>query len=232
VIEPDSDLSNYRLVIAPLLHMVRPGVARNLEQFVERGGTLLTTFYSSIVNQDGHVTLTGYPGELRKLLGIHVEEFDPLTPQMTNHVVVEEGTLRGTYDCSLWGELIHLEGAQAIGVFAEDYYANGPALTVNKSGQGQAYYIATQGDEELIKKLVQELCKQAQVAPVLETPGGVEATQRVRSDGRSIYFLLNYTQENQHLVLPEGIFNSLLDDKQVEGEVQVGARDVVVLLEK
>lgn len=232
VVEPDSDLSNYRLVIAPLLHMLRPGVAQNLEQFVERGGTLLTTFYSGIVNQDGHVTQIGYPGELRKLLGIHVEEFDPLTPQMTNHVVIEEGTLRGTYDCSVWGELIHLEGAQAIGVFAEDYYANGPALTVNKFGQGHAYYIATQGNEELLKKLAQELCKQAQVTPVLETPAGVEATRRVRDEGRSIYFLLNYTQQEQRITLPDGIFASLLDDKQIEGKVDVRARDVVVLLEK
>jgi beta-galactosidase len=232
VVEPDSDLSSYRLAIAPLLHMVRPGVARNLEQFVEHGGTLLTTFYCGIVNQDGHVTLTGYPGELRKLLGIHVEEFDPLTPEMMNQVVIEEGTLQGTYDCSLWGELIHLESAQAIGVFAEDYYANGPALTVNKFGQGHAYYIATQGNEELTRKLVQALCKQAQVAPVLETPDGVEATRRVRDDGRNVYFLLNYTHQEQRVALPAGACTSLLDDKQVEHEATIGPMDVVVLLEK
>jgi beta-galactosidase len=231
VVEPDSDLSNYRLVIAPLLHMVRPGVASHLEHFVEHGGTLLMTFYSGIVDQDGRVTLTGYPGQLRKLLGIHVEEFDPLTAEMTNQVIIEEGTLQGTYDCSVWGELIHLEGAQAIGVFAQDYYANEAALTVNKFGQGHAYYIATQGNEELTRKLVQDLCKQAQVKPVLETPAGVEATRRIRDDGRSVYFVLNYTSLEQRVALPAGTFTSLLNDKQVENEAIIGPMDVAVLLE-
>ena len=230
VVEPDSDLSNYRLIIAPLLQLLRPGVARNLEQFVERGGVLLTTFFSGIVNQDGHVTLGGYPGDLRKLLGIHVEEFDPWTPQMTNKVVIKEGKLQGTYPSTLWGELVHLEGARAIGVFGEDYYAHEPALTVNKYGQGQAYYLATQGSEDLVKQLMQELCRQAEVAAVLEAPDGVEVTQRVRDDGRVIYFLLNYTGQAQQVTLPAGAFSSLLDDTRVQGDVQIGPLDVAVLL--
>ena len=78
VVEPDSDLSQYRLIVAPLLNMLRPGVAKNLEQFVAQGGTLLTTFFSGIIDQHGHVGLGGYPAELRKLLGIHVEEFRSL----------------------------------------------------------------------------------------------------------------------------------------------------------
>src|SRR6266849_155034 len=104
VVEPTRDLSTYRLVIAPLLYMLRPGVAKSLEQFVEQGGTLLTTFFSGIVDEKDHVVLGGYPAELRKLLGIHVEEFDPWTPEMTNEVVVKDGPLAGTYPCTLWGE--------------------------------------------------------------------------------------------------------------------------------
>src|SRR5205085_7175690 len=126
---PGSDLSDYRLVVAPLLYLLRPGVAQVLERFVEQGGTLLTTFFSGIVDQNDHVVLGGYPGELRKLLGIHVEEFDPWTEEMTNQVVIEEGPLQGTYPCTLWGEVVRLEGARPLGVFASDYYANCPALT-------------------------------------------------------------------------------------------------------
>src|SRR6266567_1070831 len=35
VVSPGSDLSNYRLVVAPLLYLLRSGVAQNLERFVE-----------------------------------------------------------------------------------------------------------------------------------------------------------------------------------------------------
>ncbi len=199
IVNPTCDISKYRVVVAPLLHMLRPGVAANLTQFVERGGTLLTTFYSGIVDEHDHVGLGGYPSELRKLLGIHIEELDPWTPAMSNEVVIKEGTLAGTYSCDLWGELLHLEGAQAIGVFASDYYANSPALTVNIFGLGRAYYIATQGNEELTAKLIKELCHEAQVDSVLQTSANIEVTRRVHSDGSKIYFLLNHTQQAQQI---------------------------------
>jgi beta-galactosidase len=50
IVSPDADLSRYRLVVAPLLYMLRPGVADNIEQFVKQGGVLLTTFFSGIVD--------------------------------------------------------------------------------------------------------------------------------------------------------------------------------------
>ncbi|HLI05621.1 MAG TPA: beta-galactosidase [Ktedonobacteraceae bacterium] len=230
IVQPTGDLSNYRLVIAPLLYMLRPGVAQNLEQFVRRGGILLTTFFSGIVNQDNHVTLGGYPGELRKLLGIHIEEFDPWTEAMTNQVVIGEGPLQGIYRCTLWGELIHLEGAQAIGTFAHDYYAGGPALTRHQFGRGEAYYLATQVGEGLLDKLIQQLCRQADVAPVLAAPAGVEVTRRVQADGRAVYFLLNHTDRPEVVILPEGTFTALLTGKEVEAEVEVAGQDVVVLV--
>ncbi len=231
IISPDSDLSTYRLVVAPLLHMLRPGVSYNLAQFVERGGTLLVTFFSGIVDQHDHVVLGGYPAELRKLLGIHIEEFDPLTKEMTNSILIEDGPLKGTYPCTLWGELIHLEGAQAIGVFASDYYANGPALTVHQYGQGQAYYLATHPSNELIAKLMQQLCQAASIAPVLYVPAGIEVTRRLRSDGRALYFLLNHNNTPEQIDLPQGTFTSLLTSNEIEGKITIAAKDGTVLIE-
>lgn len=239
IVLPDADLSGYQLVIAPLLYMLRPGVAQNLEQFVEQGGVFLTTFSSGLVDQHDRVGLGGYPAELRKLLGISVEEFDPWTPQMTNEIVIDgrttppglarTATIKGTYLCTLWGEVVHLEGAQALGVFAHDYYAQGPALTVHQFGEGQAYYIATQGNDELVNKLTQTLCQQAGVSPVLEVPEGVEVTCRVQADGQPIYFLLNHNETAAHVTLPPGKFTSLLQGEELEGCVELAGRDVVVL---
>jgi beta-galactosidase len=231
VVQPDSDLSGYRLLIAPLLHLLRPGVAQNLEQFVQSGGNLLTTFFSGIVDQYDHIHLGGYPGELRRLLGIHVEEFDPWTNAMTNAVVIEEGPLKGLYPCSLWGELVRLEGASAPGVFASDYYAGEPALTVNQFGQGKAYYLATQPDNDLLDGLTKLLIQEAGVSPVLEAPRGVEVTKRVRSDGRAIYFLLNHSDQPQQVTLPAGMFTSLLNRSDVNGQVALAPKDVTLLLE-
>jgi beta-galactosidase len=229
---PDADLSRYRLVIAPLLYMLRPGAVPNLERFVQEGGIFVTTFFSGIVDQNDRVMPGGYPAALRKMLGIYVEEFDPWTPQMTNEVVIQEGLLQGTYLCSLWGEVIHLEGAQALGIFASDYYAQGPALTLHRFGEGRTYYIATQGSDELLSRLTHLLCQEAVIPPVMNAPQGVEATARVQTDRHILYFLLNHNETTAQVILPAGKFTSLLTGEEVEGQLEIAARDVVVLLHR
>ncbi|MDQ6660345.1 MAG: Beta-galactosidase C-terminal domain [Chloroflexota bacterium] len=74
------------------------------------------------------------------------------------------------------------------------------------------------------------LFHEEQVYPVLDLPDGVEVTQLMRADGRSIYFVLNYTDAPQTVPLPEGAFTSLLAKKDVKGQVEIGAKDVAVLL--
>ena len=91
VVPPDRDLSGYDLVIAPLLNMVSAEQGAALTRYVERGGIFLTTFFSGVVDENDRAWLGGYPGPLRRMLGIWVEEFDPLTPDMRNEVVVPEG---------------------------------------------------------------------------------------------------------------------------------------------
>ena len=230
IVLPGAELSGYRLVIAPLLYMLRPGVAQGLVRFVAQGGVLLTTFFSGIVDQYDRVVPGGYPAELRRVLGIHVEEFDPWTPHMTNEVIIQEGPLRGIYPCTLWGEVVHLEGAQAPGVFANDYYAQGPALTFHQFGDGKAWYIATQGSDELVNRLAQMLCQQAGVFAPIDVSEGIEVTRRMRTDGRSVYFLLNHSMMAANVILPAGKFTSQLDGKEVEGQVDLAAQDVIVLI--
>ena len=62
VIESLSDFKPYRLVVAPMLFMLKPGVAARLEAFVEGGGTLVLTYLSGIVNETNIVFRGGWPG--------------------------------------------------------------------------------------------------------------------------------------------------------------------------
>ena len=227
------DLSPYAVVVAPLLYLLRPGFESTLEGFVSRGGSLIVTFFSGIVDEYDRVNLGGYPGKLRRLLGIWVEEFDPFIPAMSNEVEIPDGPLEGSYDCSVWGEVVHLETATGLANFKYDYYANFPAITVNAFGRGKAYYVATQVVEELMHKLTEFICKEANVHPLLDVPKGVELTARVRQDGRRIFFLLNHTQDVIEVSIPENSrFKELLTGNHVGSTVSVGGKDVCALLEK
>ncbi len=67
-------LKQYRAVVAPTLIMVKPGVAQTLTQYVREGGTLITGYMSGIHNEFDLVVEGGYPGPLRELCGVWVEE--------------------------------------------------------------------------------------------------------------------------------------------------------------
>jgi beta-galactosidase len=61
VIDMDSDFFGYKLLIAPMLYMIRPGVAERVAQFVESGGTFVTTYWSGIVDEYDLCFLEDFP---------------------------------------------------------------------------------------------------------------------------------------------------------------------------
>lgn len=77
---------------------------------------------------------------------------------------------------------------------------------------------------------MRQLCQQAEVSAVLEVPANVEATRRVRADGRIVYFLLNHNDMAMQVDLPAGVFVSLLSGKEVGERIEIAAGDVAVLL--
>ena len=72
VVHPSADLSAYRLVVVPTLYLCSDALAPALEGVVARGGHVLVTYFSGIVDEHDHVRLGGYPGAFRALLGVRV----------------------------------------------------------------------------------------------------------------------------------------------------------------
>ena len=195
IVRPDSDLSKYDLVLAPLLYMTKPGTAENIENYVREGGTFVTTFFSGMVDENDHIILGGYPGELKDVLGIWVEEIDGLLPEMKNGMVMKGplGELNGTYECGLICDLLHLRGAEALAVYAADFYAGRPCLTRNQFGKGTAYYVASDPEQPFIDGFVKYLCDLKGIKAPLEVPPGVEVTQREK-ESRRFTFVLNHNE--------------------------------------
>ena len=143
IIGAEDDLSAYHVVVAPVLYMVKDGYDEKIRSFVKNGGSFLTTFFSGYVDKNDLVTIGGYPGKLRDILGIWVEEEDAL-PEGTANSFTYEGT---TYPAELICDLLHTEGAESLCGYESDFYKGMPAITDNAFGQGHAYYMATASNE-------------------------------------------------------------------------------------
>jgi beta-galactosidase GanA len=121
------------------------------------------------------------------------------------------------YACDLWADLIHLEGAQSLASYTENYYAGTPAITSHTFGAGAAYYLGTRTEKHYTKSLLQELCDEAAVSPTAEAPPGVDAVRRNGEDA-SFLFVLNHNQETVEVQLPQG-GRDLLTDKEHQSKL-------------
>ncbi|OMF17178.1 beta-galactosidase [Paenibacillus amylolyticus] len=230
IVSVDTDISKYDIVLAPVLYMVKPGFADKLEKYVEAGGTFLTTFFSGIVNENDLVTTGGYPGELRKLLGIWVEEIDALLPDQKNRIVLKEayGDLQGEYGCGMLCDLLHSEGAEVIAEYGDDFYKGMPVVTRNIYGQGEAWYVASDPDERFLDGLLGQLAAAKNVESLLETPEGVEVSARTK-DGKPYLFVMNHNASTQSYDLGTTKALDLLTKSELSGSVEIEARGVQLL---
>ena len=189
----DGDFSKYQVIVAPVLYMVKEGMAEALEQFVENGGTLVTGFMSGIVDQSDNVHLGGYPGPLRKMCGIWAEEIDALAPEQTNTLRFTDGA---EAKCSLLCDILHLEGAQALATYGEDFYEGTPAVTKNAYGKGTVYYVGTQPEAAGLDKILDGVAAAAGVERLITEDTPLEIVKRVK-DGAEFWFILNLTGKPQ-----------------------------------
>ena len=227
----DEPLDNYSVVIAPVLYMTKSGYAEKIEAFVETGGTFLTTFFSGIVDEHDLVITGGYPGDLRNVLGIWVEEIDALPPGKTNEIVLKnsEDHWQNSYACTLLCDIIHPEGAEVFATYGQDFYQDTPVITRNRYGKGDAWYVGSSTGNDFLTDLVTHLCDGKKLQPVL--PGNenvdVEMTKRVKGNEEFI-FLLNHQDEQQSISL-DGNYLDLLSEEQLESELTILPKGVRII---
>ena len=221
----EDDLTPYSLVVAPLLYMVKPGHDERIRQFVKEGGRFVTTFFSGYVDDHDLVTVGGYPGRLRDILGIWVEEEDAL-PENVHNSFTWQGT---SYPAMLLCDLLHTEGAKTLCTYEHDFYAGMPVLTCNHFGQGYAYYVATRSNAEFYHRLVSDLCAEAGIAPVMRTREHIEVTERTNENG-TFLFLLNHGTQSHTITLKQAGTDILTDKEYQAGDdLLLTAKDVAVI---
>lgn len=215
VIGAEDDLDSYKLVAAPMLYMCKDGFAEKLNDWVAKGGRFLTSYFSGYVEDHDLVVTGGYPGRLRKLLGIWVEEADALSPEQTVRFTYKDQTFRASILC----DLIHLEHAEALGAYLDEFYAGMPSVTRNQFGDGLAYYAATHSSPEFYDSILADICAEAGISGIAVSPKNVEITLR-SCEGRSNYFVLNHESQKASFRLPAAV-RDLVSGEQYEADTEL-----------
>jgi beta-galactosidase len=206
IVRVDGDWSQYDILVAPMLYLVRSGafprqaspeelygridVASRLDEFVRHGGDLVGTWMTGIVNESDLVDEGGYPGRLKSLFGILVEEIDHLAGRSLRIDATLPG-LPTTGSGHRYADQIRLAGAEAIATYGESWYAGTPCATRHRHGSGTAWYLGTDPGRDGWADWMQAICATRAIGPLLPPCPQVEAVERT-GDGRRLVFLLNH----------------------------------------
>ncbi|MGA3288283.1 MAG: beta-galactosidase trimerization domain-containing protein, partial [Bacteroidota bacterium] len=229
VIGIDYDLSKYRIVVAPLLHMIKPGLKEAVQDFVKKGGIFITTYFSGVIDEFVGVFLDGYLGPLKDVLGVKVEEYNPLPPGGKNGMMMTE-TAEGfheEYSCSIWCDIAHTTTARTLAIFIGGYYSGAPSLTENKFGDGKAYYVATRPDKNFMRDFLSKVLSEQNIK-VSPLPEEVELVVRSRN-GEDYNFYLNHGETEKQVKLPEGKYEDMLTGAVYENILHLAKYGVYIL---
>jgi beta-galactosidase len=211
-------LSAYAMVLCPALYLAPDAAAEALLAYVAGGGHLVVTPWSGIADEHARVRLGGYPGALRDVLGVRVEQWHPLPD---GEIVALSDGAHGTS----WRETVHVTGASAVATYADGT----PAITTHRYGDGVAWYVSTRLTDDSYAGLVATVARAAGAAPAAPgLPTGVEAVRR-RAGTASWLFVLNHTASP---VTVEATGVDLLTGAELAGPTRIPAGGVVVVREK
>lgn len=225
IIGTEDDLSQYEIVVAPILYMTKERHDERIREFVKNGGIFVTTYFSGYVDENDLVITGGYPGKLRDILGIWVEESDALFPEARNQFCFDGKE----YEAKLLCDLMHLEGAEALAAYEKDFYAGTPVITKNQFGNGTAYYIGTSSEAAFYSDFVQKICKEKHIEKEAEVPEGVEAVRR-KNDNGVFLFLLNHSEETKEVIVPSDSVDIITGKSYHSGNcIPMEKKDVVIL---
>jgi len=228
VIDSDCDFSKYKLIVAPMLYMIKPNVIEKIKEFVKNGGTIVFTYISGWVNENDLCFLGGFPAdELKNVFGIWAEETDCLYIGESNLVELNTGEKYKAID---FCDIIHANTAEVLAKYKSDYYTDMPAVTFNKYGSGSAYYIAFRDEGDFMIDFYEKLILDLKLEKALDTtfPEGVTAHSRHDEECRYI-FIENYNNFTRKFILPNNKYIDIITNVEALMEFSIEPYGVKVL---
>ncbi|MGP9843949.1 beta-galactosidase [Brachybacterium sp. 107] len=219
-VRPGADASRYRLLVVPCLYPLSDEQVTWLEQYVEASGELIVTYLSGISDASLRIQPGGYPGRLRELLGVRVQEMLPLEAGV--QVALDDGSV-----VEEWTELLETTDADVLAVHAQGELRGLPAITSSARGSGHAVYLSARLRQDSRDAFFASAAERLGIAPTLTGAAeqGLEVVRR-RGDGPDHVFLLNHGSES---VTVRGDGPELISGQDGASGVRIDPGDVGVI---
>ena len=209
----------YEMVVLPSVYLLSEETTRRVRDYVVGGGRLVVTYYTGISDEKDHVWLGGYPGSIRDVVGVRVEEFMPMGNDFTgvpDHLDLSNGAV--AHDIA--DVIGSVDGTATVLATFKDNPWTGmdgvPAIVANTFGEGRSVYVGARLGREGLALSLPEILESLGMAEAGGNDGRVLHVEREGADGSRFVFSFNRTHETVRVpVEGEVVVSSFAD---VDGE--------------
>lgn len=194
------NLSDYALVVVPMLYVSDETFLKALNHYIHDGGNVLFTFKDGVTDEHVKVRTDIQPAIIREAIGAHYHMFvDPNGETLEDQTGIFEDT---DLQISEWAELLESDGATILASYNNHWKKFG-AITENKYGNGTAWYLGAWPSQSVTNALVKHVIKQSGILQ-----SGYDATFPVivksaqNEYGANIDFLFNFSDTSTSLDTP------------------------------
>ena len=227
IVDATRDLSQYKVVCAPVMYVVSPAQAERIRTYVQGGGTFIAGFRFGVKDEHSRIVSTPLPGLLRDVMGVELIDYQPIYSE--KQAVEFRGPLAGANaETHVWADILDAKNAEVMATYTGGDYAGKAAITSNRFGKGKAIYLGAHLEPAELSRVLLRLMAQAGVPQTVEAPAGVEVTTR-RTERQAWTYVLNHTTKEQSVTLP-GTYVDAQDRSAVTGPFRVEVYGVRVLL--
>ena len=227
VLSREDRFSDYRVLIAPLLHLCDAETAQRLEEYVRDGGVLILTARSGVKDMSNAIVDQYLPGLLRELAGCYVEEYDAFSSNSDLEVFCLDSS-GDSYRGEGLAEVLVPLSAESVLTYGNRYYKGKTAATENRVGNGRCLYLGLPlVQSDLTRFLWTYLADTLDTIPDL--PDHLEISKRIKGDN-SYRFYMNHSQNT---IVTDTVADGLdlLSGERISRSVQLPPFGVLIVKE-
>lgn len=189
---------DYEMVVLPSVYILSEETTRRVRDYVANGGRLIVTYYTGLSDEKDHVWLGGYPGSIRDVVGVRVEEFMPMGDDFPG-VPGRLGLSNGAVARDIADVIGSVDGsATVLETFRDDPWTGmdgAPAIVANTFGEGRSVYVGARLGRDGIALSLPEILDSLGMAEAGGNDGRVLRVEREGADGSRFVFSFNRTHE-------------------------------------
>ncbi|RMD79611.1 MAG: hypothetical protein D6820_07995, partial [Lentisphaerae bacterium] len=227
LVSPTQDFSRYRLIIVPMLPVIRDETVAKLLAWQEAGGTLLWHPLCGLKDAESIIYPDRIHPDLRAAWGVTLQEYLSIGP----HDPVKIVWNGKEYGAELFADCLELpaDGIEEARLLHPDFPPY-PGIYQKPVKKGRLIYFAAFAEESLYQDYLSWLLPQVGIAPILPgpLPPEIEICER-RNDRERFVFLINHSKSEQHLALPMPATDIYHEEELERGPVHLSPHGVRIL---